>query len=133
MLDLILVTWCHECGIPVLDDQHRAIAQRINRLHQDFLLGKSASVLFDQLVELKDAIKVHHEIEKRKLCKPDLEAGGLQLVVNEMVGTLERDQESIYDRKYIDMLRNFFMAHLAEINFMSREMAGATVAHRQPL
>ena len=114
-----LVAWDseYELGIPIVDEQHRAIVAIINSLHCAMRNGFDEHMLEPAIGMAKEYAHVHFRTEEYFFEKYEFpDAGRHRALHDELVHTMfEVGQESVFNQdpdQFVQFLKNWLLEHI---------------------
>ena len=115
----VLIVWKpqYNLGIPVVDEQHRAIVATINSLHFAIQNEQGENILGPVIKMVSEYTRIHFETEESffRACDfPDLESH--QKMHNELTRKVsqigEKSLENNNPLEFLDFLKNWFVDHI---------------------
>ena len=117
----VLIEWKpqYNLGIPVVDEQHRAIVATINSLHFAIQNEQGENILQPVINMVKEYTRIHFEIEENffRICDfPDLES---HQEMHKELGRLvsQIGEKSIEDKNpldFLNFLKEWFIDHVCQ-------------------
>ena len=124
----VLIEWKpqYNLGIPIVDEQHRAIVATINSLHFGIQNKQGESILKPVINMIREYTRVHFEIEESflKSCDyPDLEAH--QKMHEELKRTLSKiGDESLGNQnplEFLEFMKEWWVDHICQKDRLFKE------------
>lgn len=109
----------YELGIPIIDEQHRAIVSTINTFHYFTINGMAEKVLKPTFISLKQYAKTHFLTEERILKKteyPDIDIHNNlhNELMKKMTDIARKSLEETDSRLALNFLRKWWLYHIRQ-------------------
>ena len=124
----VLIEWKpqYNLGIPVVDEQHRAIVATMNSLHFGIQHNQGEKMLQPVISMVNEYTRIHFEMEEHffRACDfPDLEAHQkMHVELKRMVSTIgEKSLEDKNPLEFLDFLKKWWIDHICQKDRMFKE------------